>query len=62
MITKLCQNVATFGVHIVNIGEDIISDSRRMVRYSSWMDNIREKVVRKETDEIAGRGMRVEIQ
>ena len=58
MITNLCQDVATFGVHIVNIGED----SRRMVGYSSWMDNIREKVMRKkETDEIAGRGMRVVI-
>ena len=61
MITNLRQNVATFGVHILNIGEDIISDSTRLVRYSSWMDNIREKEVRKETDETAGRGMRVEI-
>ena len=62
MITNLCQNVATFGVHIADIGEDIINDSRRMVRYTSWMDNIRKTMMRKkETDEITGREMRVVI-
>ena len=43
---NLCQNVTTLGIKITYIGQDIIYNSRRMIRYLSRMDYIWRVVLR----------------